>query len=232
MDQSLRILTTNDGSRTLYSNRYQQSFHSVHGALTESKHVFVDGAKIEDLFRSKPTATILEIGFGTGLNWLLTSSLALERQIQLTYNALDQQIPTANLLSRLNYGSLVEATSLNALLIKWRNAFHNKIPDGVYQLKHEHDSVLQLFIGEATEVNLPTLAYDRIYLDAFDPTMNPGLWKIEFIQQLYDSLLDGGCLTTYSAAGHVRRALEGSGFSVIRRPGPPGKREVLAAWKS
>jgi len=231
MNQSIKILTTDDGSPTLYSSRYQQSFHSIHGALTESRHVFIDGAKVEDLFKSKRKASILEVGFGAGLNWLLTSSLALQYQVQLTYTALDQQIPPADLLSGLNYGSLVGATSLNTLLIKWRKTFHNDVLNGLYQLKYEYGSVLRLHIGEATKINLRTRAYDRIYLDAFDPAVNPNLWAPEFIRLLYDLLVGGGCLVTYSAAGHVRRALEGSGFSVIRRPGPPGKREVLAAWK-
>ena len=231
MDQLLEIRATQDGSRTLYSNQYQQSFHSMHGALAEAKHVFLGGARLAELFKSRKEIAILEIGFGAGLNWLLTASLALCHRVSIAYTGLDLQIPSADLLSQLSYADLIGNPPLAEHLIEWRRTFDGEIPCGTYQLPHESDSLLQLHIGEATNANFPPNTYDCIYLDAFDPRVNPELWGLGFIQQLYDALRDGSCLATYSAAGHVRRALVASGFSVIRRPGPPGKREVLAAWK-
>ena len=231
MDQSAKILTTQDGSHTLYSNRYQQPFHSIHGALTESRHVFLKGAEIENLFKSKSRVAILEIGFGAGLNWLLTASLALRHRVHLAYTASDQRIPCGKLLSDLCYSDLVEFHSLSEAFIKWRNTVPDKIPDGLYQPTFKESSTLRLQIGDATTIPIASRSYDRIYLDAFDPRVNPELWTLEFMGRLYDALYPGGILATYCAAGHVRRALSSSGFSVIRRPGPPGKREVLAAWK-
>lgn len=231
MNQLLEIRTTQDDSRTLYSNQYQQSFHSMHGALAEAKHVFLEGARLTELFKSRKEVAILEIGFGAGLNWLLTASLALRHRVSITYTGLDLQMPSAALLSQLSYAGLIETPSLAEHLIEWRRTFDSEIPCGTYQIPHEYDSVLQLHIGEATTANLSPNTYDCIYLDAFDPRVNPELWTLDFIQQLHDALRDGGYLATYSAAGHVRRALVASEFSVIRRPGPPGKREVLAAWK-
>ncbi|MCY3594326.1 MAG: tRNA (5-methylaminomethyl-2-thiouridine)(34)-methyltransferase MnmD [Bacteroidetes bacterium] len=231
MDQLLEIRATQDSSRTLYSNQYQQSFHSMHGALAEAKHVFLEGARLTELFKSRKELAILEVGFGAGLNWLLTASLALRHHVSVTYTGLDLQIPGADLLSQLSYADLIRDPSLAEHLIQWRRTFDGEIPCGTYQLPYESDSVLQLHIGEATAANFSPNTYDCIYLDAFDPRVNPELWTLDFIQKLYDALRDGSCLVTYSAAGHVRRALVASGFSVIRRPGPPGKREVLAAWK-
>ncbi len=231
LNQSLEIRTTQDGSRTLYSNQYQQSFHSMHGALAEAKHVFLEGTRLTELFQSRKEIAILEIGFGAGLNWLLTASLALRHRVSITYTGLDLQIPSADLLSQLSYTDLIGDPSLAEYLITWRQTFDKEVPYGIYQLPYEYDSILQLHIGEATAANLSFSTYDCIYLDAFDPQVNPKLWTLAFIQQLHDALCDGGCLATYSAAGHVRRALVASGFSVIRRPGPPGKREVLVAWK-
>ncbi len=231
MDNLLEILTTRDGSRTLYSRQYQQSFHSVHGALTEARHVFLEGSGTEELLKTQQEVSVLEIGFGTGLNWLITALAARRYRVRLTYTALDKQIPSAELLSQLDYGDLIGAPSLAATIEEWRKTFSNEVPYGTYNLPHEYNSTLQLSLGEATEAILPDRSYDSIYFDAFDPGANPELWVPEFFRQLYKALRDGGCLATYSVAGHVRRALTASGFSVVRQPGPPGKRQVLAAWK-
>ena len=231
MNQPLKILTTQDGSRTLYSSRYQQFFHSVHGALTESWHVFLEGAEIENLFQSRREATILEIGFGVGLNWLLTASLALRYNVRLTYIGMDQWVPCSELFSDLRYKELVEFPVLADAFIKWRSTLPDKIPNDSYKLTHKRGSVLQLQIGDAAGIPLQPCSCDRIYLDAFDPRTNRELWTTEFIQRLHNALHPRGIPATYCAAGHVRRALSASGFSVTRRPGPPGKREVLVVQK-
>ncbi|MYI44602.1 MAG: tRNA (5-methylaminomethyl-2-thiouridine)(34)-methyltransferase MnmD [Rhodothermaceae bacterium] len=231
MDNLLEVITTRDCSRTLYSGQYQRSFHSVHGALTEARHVFLEGSGTEELLKSQQEVRVLEIGFGAGLNWLITASAAHRHGTRLSYTALDKQIPSAELLSQLGYGELIGAPALANTIEEWRKSFRSDVPYGTYNLPHEHDGTLQLCIGEATEASFPDQSYDSIYFDAFDPGANPELWVPEIFSQLHRALRDGGCLATYSVAGHVRRALTSSGFSVVRRPGPPGKRHVLAAWK-
>ena len=231
MGNPLEIITTRDGSRTLYSRQYKQSFHSVHGALTEARHVFLEGSGTEELLKSKQEVRVLEIGFGAGLNWLITAAAARQNRTRLTYTSLDKQIPGAELLSQLGYGELIGAPALATTVGEWRRSFSSDVPHGIYNLPHEHESTLQLCIGEATEESFPDRSYDSIYFDAFDPGANPELWVPEFFGRLHEALRDGGCLATYSVAGHVRRTLTSSGFSVVRRPGPPGKRHVLAAWK-
>jgi len=231
MKKPLEVIVTKDGSRTLFSNHYCQPFHSLHGALTESKTVFLEGAEVEELFNSKDRAHILEIGFGAGLNWLLTVSLAHKYQTHLTYTALDQEIPNADLLTDLRYGDLVGQHPLSSTLIDWRQKFPDKIPNGRYHLTFDNHSNLDLFIDDIPSIFLPQNTFDRLYLDAFAPKVNPRLWSLNFFRKLYDSLQCGGILATYSSAGNVRRALTASGFTVTRRPGPPGKREMLAAKK-
>ncbi|MDE2826138.1 MAG: tRNA (5-methylaminomethyl-2-thiouridine)(34)-methyltransferase MnmD [Bacteroidota bacterium] len=231
MTNLLEVITTRDGSRTLYSRQYQQSFHSVHGALTEARHVFLEGSGMVELLKSQHEVRVLEVGFGAGLNWLITAAAARRHGTRLTYTALDKQIPSAELLSQLGYGGLIGAPALATIIEEWRKSFSSSVPNGTYNLPHEHDSKLQLCIGEATEARFPDRSYDSIYFDAFDPGANPELWVPEFFGKLHRTLRDGGCLATYSVAGHVRRALTSNGFSVVRRPGPPGKREVLVAWK-
>ena len=231
MTNLLEVITTRDGSRTLHSRQYQQSFHSVHGALTEAHHVFLEGSGTEELLKSQQEVRVLEVGFGAGLNWLITAAAARRHGTRLTYTALDKQIPSAELLSQLGYGGLIGAPALATTIEEWRKSFSSSVPNGTYNLPHEHGGTLQLCIGEATEARFPDRSYDSIYFDAFDPGANPELWVPEFFGKLHRTLRDGGCLATYSVAGHVRRALTSNGFSVVRRPGPPGKREVLAAWK-
>ncbi len=232
MTVSHQLLTTRDGSHTLYSQGFQQSFHSMHGALTESRHVFLEGAKIQELFQSRKRVAILEIGFGTGLNWLMTKSLAIDCHVDLTYTGIDQEIPSADLLDELDYGNLIGIPPVATLFTQWRQTFAGSVPHGAYQIPDNHNPILNLLIGDAIKIiSEYSHLFDRIYLDAFDPKVNPDLWSPEFIQRLYYCLHDGGGLATYSAAGHVRRAMESCGFTVVRRPGPPGKREFLTAWK-
>ena len=123
MDNLLEVLITRDGSRTLYSRQYQQSFHSVHGALTEAHHVFLEGSGTGKLLESQQRVRVLEIGFGAGLNWLITASAARRHRTRLTYTAWDKQIPSAELLSQLGYGDLIGAPSLAATIEEWRKTF-------------------------------------------------------------------------------------------------------------
>ena len=231
MNKTHQILDTHDGSRTLLCYDAQQSFHSIHGALTESKHVFLDGCKLEDRFQFQPCVSILEVGFGSGLNWLLSASLALQYRVQLFYTGLDKKIPPAPVLSELSYQNHIDAPHLVEILLDWRREFSAAVPYGSYQLPVPDISTLELRIDDILQIPLPPDHYDCIYLDAFAPTVNPKLWESTFIQKLYDTLGYGGILSTYCSAGHVRRSLIESGFCVNRRSGPPGKREVLSAKK-
>jgi len=231
MNQTHQVIETSDGSRTLFCNRSQQSFHSIHGAYTESRHVFLDGCQLEHLFQVQPAVSILEIGFGTGLNWLLTASLALRYPTNLVYTGLDREIPPSHYLSELSYQKHIDTPHLAESLLDWRKKFPVSVPCGSYKLPFHPKSILELRIDDIVQIDLPPHHYDRIYLDAFAPTVNPHLWEPIFIQTLYDSLQSGGILATYSCAGHVQRSLTASGFMVTRRPGPPGKRAVLSAQK-
>ena len=176
MDNLLEVIATRDGSRTLYSRQYHQSFHSVHGALTEARHVFLEGSGTEELLKSQQEVRVLEIGFGTGLNWLITATAARRYRTCLTYTSLDKQIPSAELLSQLGYGELIGAPALATTIEEWRSSFGSDVPYGTYNVLHEHDSTLQLCIGEATEASFPDRSYDSIYFDAFDPGANLELW--------------------------------------------------------
>jgi len=162
MNETHQVLDTHDGSRTLFSHQFQQSFHSIHGALTECKYVFLDGCKLDDRFSLQTTVSILEIGFGAGLNWLLTTSLALQYPMQLFYTGLDMEIPPAHVLSELSYQKHIDPPHLAETLIKWRKHFPTSVPRGSYYLSLPDKSMLELHIDDILHIHLPSLHYNCI----------------------------------------------------------------------
>ena len=226
---SSRKTPTADGFDTLYSTAYGQTYHSTHGALTEAQHVFLEGSGVaERLARHRPTR-VLEVGFGTGLNFLLTAHQAAATRTRLHYTALEKNVLPAEMLALLNHGKRLDALPLSEALLTWRRTLPDTPPPGLYAHPFSEALSLQLVVGDATEAVIPDPAYHAVYLDAFSPDANPELWTEAFLARLFAVMHPGGTLATYSAKGSVRRALEAAGFRVKKRPGPPGKREMLMA---
>ena len=230
--QNLETITTRDGSRTLYSTRYGQTYHSIHGAKREAVHVFLDGTNVLDLLAESKCAHVLEIGFGTGLNFLLTAEAAARYNVTLHYTGVDRSVPDAETLRSLNYQSETGAVETTVSLIAWRRLYGSSVPEGRYALPLPHQGMLDLQICDATSLELPSNRFEAVYLDPFDPKRNPELWTPAFLRHLYLATKPNGYLATYSAAGAVRRAIAAVGYQVLRRPGPPGKRECLVAHKT
>jgi len=225
------IVLTRDGSLTLRSRRYGQTFHSEYGAKTEALHVYLEGGLIRQTLKANGRVHILEVGFGAGLNFILTAALARQLGGQLRYTALDQRIPHADTLEALRYGATASMPDVWEAFLAWCRTYQSTVPDGRYSLTPAAHCHLQLIIGDATDAKLPVNRVDTIYLDAFDPQCNPVLWTEPFLAALYNCAAPGGRLVTYSAAGAVRRGLSKAGFQVERRPGPPGKRHCLRGRK-
>lgn len=221
----LDLRPTADGFATLYSARYGQTYHSCHGAGLEAQHVFLDGAGVaERLDTGKPT-DVLEVGFGTGLNFMLTAQHALATNTPLTFTSLERDVLPAAALRALKYAE--HLGPIAKALIDWRAALPDVVTPGPNRLAFDA-ATLDLIVGDATEAALPRNC-DAVYLDAFSPDANPELWTPPFLQQLHDALRPGGRLATYSVRRSVREALAEAGFEVHKRPGPPGKRECLVA---
>jgi len=200
-------IPTLDGSDTFYSEKYKDTYHSKHGAIQESMHIFVE--------HGKNCARIFEMGFGTGLNALLTC-LHAERSIHYTSIELDP-------LSE-EYWDILNYDQDRDIFTKLHKAEWNKdVPiTSRFTLKKIQSSLEDFTTDEK---------YDCIYFDAFAPSVQPELWTEIIFKKMYDCLNPNGVLVTYSAKGEVRRSLERIGFSVERHPGPPGKREFLVAKK-
>lgn len=213
---------TADGSHTIQIDDLQVTYHSKHGAIQESRHVFIDaGIAYLHQMNILSEVRILEMGFGTGLNALLTAIFSDQMDLRVKYHSIEAFPLTTDELSSLNYGSLLQQEAIFSLLhtAHWNTAttIHPK-----FEL-HKHLCKLDTFITEEK--------FNLIYYDAFAPTAQPELWTIEVFQQLYQCLQTGGILVTYCSKGIVRRAMEAAGFRVTKLQGPPGKREMVRAFR-
>ena len=218
----MKLIITDDGSKTLYSEQYKQTFHSNKGALAESRHVFLETSGVADSLRLGQATKVLEVGFGTGFNFFLTADLALEQGVELEYVALEQNLLDAATINSLGYHDyLVNKNLLNSFLEYRQNITGDFEYEGIR---------LELKLANALRQNLAANYFDAIYQDAFSPEENPELWSTEFLAKLKNSLKPGGKLSTYSVKGEIRRKLIALGFKVQKLPGPKnGKREILLA---
>lgn len=225
-------VTTADGSRTLYSARYRQGFHSVYGAVSEVRHVFLEGAGVAARLREGRPTRVLEVGFGTGLSAWLSTDLACAHGAELSYLALERELLPAAVLRRLEHARHLRHPELLQRYLAWRAALPEAAPAGHYRLELAPRVTLELLIGEAQAQSLPQRWAHAVYHDAFSPDANPEPWAEAFLARLYGALEPGGRLASYTVKGAVRRSLARLGFEVAKRPGPPlGKREVLTARK-
>lgn len=203
---------TADGSFTLFIPEVEETYHSTHGAVQESMHVFIEnGLKACD----KEVIRVLEVGLGTGLNAMLTLQNATTK---IDYSALEPYPLSKEILNEL------AASRSDQFEMK----FHVSNA-GEWISLQENFSFIRMEVG--LEEFSSEEKFDVIYYDAFGPRVEPGLWTLERMQQCFDLLNDGGVLVTYCAKGEVRRNLQAAGFVVERLAGPPGKREMLRGVK-
>ena len=219
------LIITGDGSHTLYVPHLNEHYHSTFGAINESLHVFIESGflKAASLFDE---IRILEIGFGTGLNALLTWIEAERIPKKVSYTALEAYPLDMEVWSRLNYPDCFCTFSYQKIYQRlhetdWqRNEFISPF-FSIQKIKQR----IEEYIPESDKFNL-------VYFDAFGPDIQPELWTEEIFRKIYLSLKKGGILVTYSVKGSVRRALKSSGFSVEKIPGPTGKREITRAIRN
>jgi tRNA U34 5-methylaminomethyl-2-thiouridine-forming methyltransferase MnmC len=203
---------TADGSFTLFIPEVEETYHSTHGAVQESMHVFIEnGLKVCD----KDLIRILEVGLGTGLNAALTLQHATKK---IHYCALEPYPLSKEILNEL-------AASRSD---QFEMEFHDSNAEEVISLREDF-SFVRMEVG--LEEFSSEEKFDVIYYDAFGPRVEPGLWMPARMQQCFELLNEGGIFVTYCAKGEVRRNLQAAGFVVERLPGPPGKREMLRGVK-
>jgi tRNA U34 5-methylaminomethyl-2-thiouridine-forming methyltransferase MnmC len=220
-----KIVITGDGSHTLAIPEMNVTYHSIHGAVQESRHVFID-AGLRNLLKqfSNEQIKILEVGFGTGLNALLTAIEVEKSATSIYYAALEPFPISIEEANSLNYCEQLGRKDLQGDFIKLHECEWNKglvFTENI--LVHKSNYSLQKF-----ESSTP---FDLIYYDAFAPVAQPDLWTKEIFEKLFRMLSHNGILVTYCSKGDVRRAMLAAGFQVKKLKGPPGKREILRATK-
>lgn len=237
----MRVVATADGSNTLESDVFGQSYGSRHGAAAEARHVFLQGAGVQSRLTAGDIA-VLEVGLGTGLNFLLTADAAQGAGAQLTYRAFELQLPPPEALEALGYGPLLKTPELWEAWLAWsqrqvadgaaEGVTADTLLDGVTLEVAWGDAWPSHTLSDAAAALLARGPVDAVYHDAFSRQANPALWDDGFLQAVVSVLQPGGCLATYSVAGAVRRALEACGLACAKVPGPAGgKAEMLRACK-
>lgn len=221
MTYSPKIITTADGSSTLYIDRLDEQYHSVNGAITESQHVFLKNGL--NYHADKNPLSVLEIGFGTGLNALLTAIESEKKNIRINFYTLEKYPLDTEIICRLNFGELLNK---KALFQEIHNTEWNRKVDIISTF-----SLKKIEIDVTVDFPIFDKLFDVIYFDAFGPDKQPEMWQPAIFQQLYDATAHEGVIVTYSAKGEVRRRMAAVGYSMQRLEGPPGKREMLRGEK-
>lgn len=216
------LLSTADGSHTISIPSLGLTYHSMHGAIQESRHVFIDAGLQPIIAMGINHINILEIGFGTGLNALLTLDAA--KNLSIRYETLEPEPIETYLFNQLNYCDQLGRKDLEEKFLM------------MHQAKWKSEIIIQpdfAFIkrpDKFTEFSSHN-KFDLIYFDAFAPREQPGLWTAEIFSKLFSFLESEGCLVTYCSKSEVRRAMVAAGFKVEKIPGPYGKREMVRAIK-
>jgi len=218
MERRLKI--TEDGSHTVFVKGLDEPYHSTHGAIQESMHVFI---KQGLLTVNQSSVRILELGFGTGLNTLLSLKESFSLNLDIFYHAVEKYPLRESEYKLLNYEKLVEDVPHGMLdrihSCPWGETV--QISDRFTLYKEKADFRL---MKPSPNINL-------VYFDAFSPDKQPELWTKEIIAPIAEVCTPGAILVTYSSKGNVRRTLSGCGFEIFKVPGPPGKREMVRALK-
>lgn len=216
------IILSEDGSHTLFVPELCEHYHSVHGAVQESRHVFINAGlkacKQEQL-------NVLEIGFGTGLNAFLSFYEAEMSGLEINYMAYEPFPLGSEIWKKLNHWQFIDHAKARDTF----NLIHSSEWGRGVALNERF--TLKKIIEKIEKALLSENHFNLVYFDAFAPAIQPELWTLQIFSKIYRAVAADGILVTYSAMGEVRRNLIKAGFSVERLPGPPGKREMLRAWK-
>jgi tRNA U34 5-methylaminomethyl-2-thiouridine-forming methyltransferase MnmC len=219
----LKIITTADGSHSLFNEELNETYHSVHGAIQESVHVFIKNGLEYVLEKNSPLSTsILEVGFGTGLNALLTLQYLQGHAKTVNYTAIEDSPLEEEVWSRLNYASLLnmEAAFKDLHNTAWGR---QQALTGNFNLLKIKNTLQQAALSKES--------LDLVYYDAFAPSKQPELWRIDVLRKIFEALKSGGVLVTYCAKGQLKRDLSSLGLAVETLAGPPGKKQMVRAAK-
>ena len=216
------IIITDDGSTTIRIPEWDENYHSTHGAIQEAKHVFIKNGL--DLFQKQDAISILEIGFGTGLNAFITFLETINKE-KVNYVGVEAYPISQEEIAQMNYVSELDSEMYQEIFDKmhscdWEN--QQTITENFLLTKRKQ------FFQDIEDKN----QFDLIYFDAFGFPLQPELWSEVIFKKMYDALLPKGTLVTYACRSTIKNAMLSVGFSIEKLPGAPGKREMLRATKN
>jgi tRNA U34 5-methylaminomethyl-2-thiouridine-forming methyltransferase MnmC len=223
MPDQIQIITTGDGSHSLLNSALNETYHSVHGARRESVHVFIKNGLEYFLEKNQvEVAKIFEVGFGTGLNALLTASFAEDHRQKISYTSIEAYPLSSDITSQLNYAD----TESEKII------FH-KLHTGSWENENLINDyfTLKKIRNRLEEIQLAKNGFNVIFFDAFAPSKQPELWELPILEKVCRLLQMGGVFVTYCAKGQLKRDLQKLGLEVQTLPGPPGKKEMVRALK-
>lgn len=220
----LKFLITDDGSHTIYLPEINETYHSTHGAIRETNHVFIDNGLEFIAKQGKKDIRIFELGFGTGLNALLTALYAEKNKISITYQSIEAFPLDSESISRLNYPEKIQIAGAADMFKKMHTTSWEiwHIISPFFKLKKLKGLLQELDLQDT---------FDLCYFDAFAPSKQPEMWETPILEKIKTMLTDNGVLTTYCAKGQLKRDLRSLGFEVETLEGPPGKKEMVRAVK-
>jgi tRNA U34 5-methylaminomethyl-2-thiouridine-forming methyltransferase MnmC len=218
------LIRTGDGSHSFYVPELDEHYHSTYGAIQESSHIFINKGLLA-VDRGLQELRVLEVGFGTGLNALLTWEAGLQNNMNIRYTAMEPWPLEQGQAMQLNYPGLLKTPGAQLVF----RALH-EAAWGMDVSIDGHMKILKM----QSRLEDALLAPDRfhlVYFDAFGPDAQPELWTEEIFNMIFTCMATHGIMTTFSAKGSVRRALKNVGFDVESLEGPPGKRSMTRARK-
>lgn len=221
---NLTFELTADGSKTIYNPTVGENYHSRHGAVQESKHVFLQSGLQFFLERFKRNSvSILEVGFGTGLNFLLSADYCIKNGVKLQYSGIEALPLSLDMISQTEYENYIDGDMFSEFLQNYESSLNQSVIIGP-------ECNLRVLHGELSNFDTEE-TYDLIYFDAFAAVHQPEMWTKEALECCCRHLKPGGVFVTYAITGNLKRAMRDLGFEVEKAPGAPGKREMLRAVK-
>ena len=221
MEQQI-LKKTADGSFTIYLPEMDEQYHSMNGAFTESMHVFIDQGY---LFHNGKNPSVFEVGFGTGLNCLLTIFQAQQLKRPTIYYSAEKYPFKEEVIKKLDYGSMLSDEARY-----WFEKIHSCPWEKEVKISN-YFRLCKIKTDITANASLPDRNFNIIYFDAFGPDKQPEMWTSEIFERIAMITLKDGIFVTYSAKGQVRRDLVAAGFTMERLPGPPGKKQMLRGIK-
>lgn len=227
MLDKLKIITTSDGSHSLINTELNETYHSTHGAIQESIHVFIkNGLEYFEQINKSSEIKILEVGFGTGLNALLTLQYSLTHPTKIHYESLEAFPIDQQTVSQLNYPMTISFPDAEKYFAQLHQASWNEpsvISDSFTLFKRQ---------VKIQDTDLGVEKFDVIYFDAFAPSKQPEMWELSILKKIEQSMKPKAVFVTYCAKGQLKRDLKSLGLVVETLAGPPGKKEMVRAVKS